>query len=42
LQALNAAAILVERGAGLYVAGLLLLLIAAGLQFAFLILAPAK
>jgi hypothetical protein len=40
LQALNATAILVERGAGLYVAGLLLLLVAAGIQFAFLVLAP--
>ncbi len=40
LQALNAVAILVERGGGPYVAGLLLLLVAAGLQFAFLVLAP--
>ena len=40
LQFLNATAILVECGAGPYVAGLLLLLVAAGLQFAFLVLAP--
>jgi hypothetical protein len=40
LQALNAVAALFERGAGAYVAGLLLLLIAAGLQFAFLVLTP--
>jgi len=40
LQVLNVTAILVERRAGLYVAGLLLLLVAAGLQFAFLVLEP--
>lgn len=40
LQVLNAAAVLFVRGAGPYVAGLLLLLIAAGLQFAFLVLTP--
>lgn len=40
LQALNAAAIVVERGAGPYIAGLSLILIVAGLQFAFLVLIP--
>jgi len=40
LQVLNAAAALFVRGAGPYVAGLLLLLIIAGLQFAFLVLTP--
>jgi hypothetical protein len=42
LQFLNAAAGPAGRGGGLYVAGLLLLLVAAGFQFAFLILAPLK
>lgn len=40
LQALNVAEVLVVRGAGSFVAGLWLLLIAAGLQFAFLVLIP--
>ena len=40
LQALNATGVLVEQGAGPYVAGLLLLLTIAGLQFAFLVLTP--
>jgi len=40
LQALNVAKILVERGGGPYIAGLLLLLVAAGLQFALLVLTP--
>ena len=40
LQALNAASVLFAREPGPYVAGLLLLLIAAGLQFGFLVLIP--
>lgn len=40
LQVLNAGAIFVERGAGSFVAGLLLLLVAAALQFAYLVLEP--
>jgi hypothetical protein len=40
LQALNATGVLVERGAGPYVAGLSLLLTIAGLQFVFLVLTP--
>jgi hypothetical protein len=40
LQALNIGTVLVERGAGPFVAGLWLLLIAAGLQFAYLVLVP--
>jgi peptidoglycan/LPS O-acetylase OafA/YrhL len=40
LQAFNATGVLVERGAGPYVAGLSLLLTIAGLQFAFLVLTP--
>ena len=40
LQALNASEIFVASGAGLYVAGLLLLLVVAGIQFAFLVLMP--
>lgn len=42
LQVLNAGAIFVERGAGPYVAGLLLLLVAAALQFAYLVLEPVS
>jgi hypothetical protein len=40
LQALNAAAVFVERGAGPYVIGLSLLLMISGFQFVFLILMP--
>ena len=40
LQVFNAASVLFAREPGPYVAGLLLLLIAAGLQFGFLVLAP--
>lgn len=40
LQALNAAGVGVTRGAGPFIAGLLLVLIPAGLQFAFLVLTP--
>ena len=40
LQALNAIAVVFGREPGPYVAGLLLLLMAAGLQFAFLVLTP--
>ena len=40
LQALNVADAGVQRGAGPFVGGLLLLLIPAGLQFAFLVLTP--
>jgi hypothetical protein len=42
LQALNATGVLVERGAGPYVAGLSLLLTIAGLQFALLVLTPSN
>ncbi len=42
LQALNVAAVIVIRGAGAFVAGLWLLLVAAGLQFAFLVLIPLR
>jgi uncharacterized membrane protein len=40
LQALNVADVLVKRGAGPFIGGLILLLIPAGLQFAFLVLTP--
>lgn len=40
LQVLNVAGVLVARGAAPYVAGLMFVLIPAGLQFAFLVLAP--
>jgi hypothetical protein len=40
LQALNVAGVLVERGPGAFVGGLIFLLISAGLQFAFLVFAP--
>lgn len=40
LQALNVADVLVARGAGPFVGGLIFLLISAGLQFAFLVLTP--
>ena len=40
LQALNATSVFFAREPGPYVAGLLLLLIAAGLQFGFLVLTP--
>jgi hypothetical protein len=42
LQALNATGVLVERGAGAFVVGLLLLLMIAALQFALLVLTPLK
>jgi hypothetical protein len=42
LQGLNAGAVIVQRGPGPFVAGLWLLLIAAGLQFAFLVLEPLR
>ncbi len=42
LQALNAASIAFAREPGPYVAGLLLLLIAAGLQFGLLVLTPPQ
>jgi hypothetical protein len=40
LQAFNAAGVLVVRGPGPFVGGLILMLIPAGLQFAFLVLTP--
>jgi len=40
LQALNVAGAPVKRGAGPFIAGLLFVLIQAGLQFAFLVLTP--
>ena len=40
LQALNMAGVLVRRGAGPFIGGLLFVLIPAGLQFAFLVLTP--
>ncbi len=40
LQTLNVAGVLVERDAAPFVAGLIFLLIPAGLQFAFLVLTP--
>jgi len=40
LQVLNVVDAVVERGAGPFIGGLILLLIPAGLQFAFLVLAP--
>jgi hypothetical protein len=40
LQVLNVSGALIERGAGPYVAGLTFVLVPAGLQFAFLVLAP--
>jgi hypothetical protein len=40
LQALNVAGAVVERNAAPYVAGLIFILIPAGLQFAFLVLTP--
>ena len=40
LQALNATGVLVERGAGPFVVGLLLLLMIAAFQFALLVLTP--
>ena len=42
LQALNIAGVWVERGAGPYVGGLVLVLIPAGLQFAFLVLTSLR
>jgi len=42
LQTLNVAGALVERDAAPYITGLIFLLILAGLQFAFLVLAPLK
>ena len=40
LQALNIAGVWAERGSGPFIAGLMLTLIPAGLQFAFLVLTP--
>ena len=40
LQVLNAAGVLVERGPGPFIAGLMLMLIPAGLMFVFLVLTP--
>lgn len=40
LQALNVAGVLVERGPGPFIAGLVLMLIPAGLMFVFLVLTP--
>jgi hypothetical protein len=40
LQVLNIVDVLVERGSGPFIGGLIFLLIPAGLQFAFLVLAP--
>jgi hypothetical protein len=40
LQVLNVAGVLVERGPGPFIAGLLLMLIPAGLMFVFLVLTP--
>jgi hypothetical protein len=42
LQALNIAGVLIERGSAPYVSGLVLVLIPAGLQFAFLVLTSLK
>ena len=42
LQALNVAGVLVGRGAGPFVGGLIFMLIPAGLQFAFLVLTPLR
>jgi hypothetical protein len=40
LQALNLAGVLVERGSGPFIGGLVFVLIPAGLQFTFLVLTP--
>lgn len=40
LQALNVAGVLLERGPGPFIAGLVLMLIPAGLMFVFLVLTP--
>jgi hypothetical protein len=40
LQVLNVAGVLVERGPGPFIAGLVFMLIPAGLMFVFLVLTP--